>query len=63
MPNAEPKTNYHHGDLRSALIAVAERLLTDQSGKPFTLREVARVAGVSHNAPYNHFADRRALLA
>lgn len=63
MPNAEPKTSYHHGDLRSALIAAAEQLLAEQAGKPFTLREVARVAGVSHNAPYNHFPDRRALLA
>lgn len=63
MRNAEPKTSYHHGDLRNALIAAAERLLAEQAGKPFTLREVARAAGVSHNAPYNHFADRRALLA
>lgn len=63
MPNVEPKTSYHHGDLRSALIAAAERLLAEQAGKAFTLREVARAAGVSHNAPYNHFVDRRALLA
>jgi AcrR family transcriptional regulator len=53
---------YHHGDLRSALITAAEHLLAEQAGWSFTLREVARAAGVSHNAPYNHFADRRALL-
>ena len=53
---------YHHGDLRAALIEAAERLLIDQGNWTFTLREVARVAGVSHNAPYNHFADKRALL-
>jgi len=29
----------------------------------FTWREVARRAGVSHNAPYRHFADREKLLA
>src|SRR5271155_5514059 len=29
----------------------------------FSLREVTRRAGVSHNAPYNHFADKRDLLA
>ncbi|MDX7953785.1 TetR/AcrR family transcriptional regulator [Lichenihabitans sp. Uapishka_5] len=63
MTSVAPKTSYHHGDLRSALIAAAEQLVAEQAGKPFTLREVARVAGVSHNAPYNHFADRRALLA
>jgi AcrR family transcriptional regulator len=28
-----------------------------------TLREVARRAGVSHNAPYRHFEDKEALLA
>ena len=28
-----------------------------------TLREVARVAGVSHQAPYRHFADRASLVA
>ncbi|WP_245280025.1 TetR/AcrR family transcriptional regulator [Hyphomicrobium sp. 99] len=29
----------------------------------FTLREVARRAGVSHAAPYKHFSDKAALLA
>jgi len=29
----------------------------------FTLREVARRAGVSHNAPYRHFKDRDDLMA
>ena len=28
----------------------------------FTLRELARRVGVSHAAPYRHFADKRALL-
>lgn len=28
-----------------------------------TLREVGKMAGVSHNAPYRHFADKEALLA
>lgn len=63
MRHTSHKTTYHHGDLRSALIAAAERLLAEKAGETFTLREVARAAGVSHTAPYNHFADRRALLA
>ncbi|MCG6122251.1 MAG: TetR/AcrR family transcriptional regulator [Microvirga sp.] len=54
---------YHHGDLRAALIAAAQSLLRESGEWGFTLREVARVAGVSHNAPYNHFDDKRALLA
>ena len=60
---ASKKASYHHGDLRGALIAAAESLMREQEGWTFTLREVARAAGVSHNAPYNHFSDRRALLA
>lgn len=60
---ASTRRGYHHGDLRSALVSAAERLLAERAGSAFTLREVARAAGVSHNAPYNHFADRQALLA
>lgn len=63
MSEPEPARSYHHGDLRNALIAAAERLLAERSDWTFTLREIARAASVSHNAPYNHFSDRRALLA
>src|SRR4051812_17717177 len=54
---------YHHGDLRRALIEMALTMLTEEGAWNFTLREVARRAGVSHAAPYNHFADKSALLA
>jgi AcrR family transcriptional regulator len=54
---------YHHGDLRRALIEPALALVTEEQDWTFSLREVARRAGVSHNAPYNHFADKRDLLA
>jgi AcrR family transcriptional regulator len=53
---------YHHGDLRRALVHAALQLLSDRQDWNFSLREVAREAEVSHNAPYNHFADKRALL-
>jgi AcrR family transcriptional regulator len=53
--------SYHHGALREALLEAA--LETLRQGEPLTLRGVARRAGVSHAAPYHHFADRRALLA
>lgn len=66
-PNAETvaadEDRYHHGDLRRALIAAALALLTEEQDWSFSLREVARRAGVSHNAPYNHFASKHALLA
>ncbi|MGC1870499.1 MAG: TetR/AcrR family transcriptional regulator [Acidobacteriaceae bacterium] len=54
---------YHHGDLRRSLIDAALALVTEEQDWTFSLREVARRAGVSHNAPYNHFADKRDLLA
>jgi len=60
--NSEPPA-YHHGDLRRSLIEAALALVTDEQDWTFSLRKVARRAGVSHNAPYNHFADKRDLLA
>ena len=55
--------NYHHGNLRAALIKAALDLINEKGGGFFTIREVARKAGVSHTAPYRHFKDKEALLA
>ena len=54
--------SYHHGNLQSALEDAALSLLETQPAARISLREVARRAGVSHNAPYHHFGDRAALL-
>jgi len=54
---------YHHGDLRRALIDTALNLVTEEQDWTFSLREVARRAGVSHRAPYNHFPEKLDLLA
>ena len=56
------RSTYHHGNLQSALEDAALSLLATQPAAKISLREVARRAGVSHNAPYNHFGDRAALL-
>ncbi len=53
---------FHHGDLRNALLVIARRLVKQHGPEQFSLREAAREAGVSPNAAYRHFADRRALL-
>lgn len=53
---------YHHGDLENALLAAAEVLLEEKGVAGISLREVAKQAGVSHTAPYRHFADKQALL-
>ncbi|GAA1026323.1 MULTISPECIES: TetR/AcrR family transcriptional regulator [Amycolatopsis] len=53
------KDGYHHGDLRATLLTTAMEML--EQGEQFSLRAVARKAGVSPTAPYRHFADRDAL--
>ena len=58
-----PALPYHHGDLRRALLDSAKAILVETGRWDFSLREVARRAGVSHNAPYRHFAEKEALLA
>jgi AcrR family transcriptional regulator len=55
-------TTYHHGDLPAALLAAAGRALEREGPAALSLREAARRAKVSHNAPYRHFKDRQALL-
>jgi AcrR family transcriptional regulator len=54
---------YHHGNLREVLLGATIRLIAEVGPTAFTLREVARRAGVSHNAPYRHFRDKDDLLA
>ena len=53
---------YHHGNLRAALVEAAERLLEERGVDGFSLREVARRAGVSPGAPSHHFTDLRGLF-
>ena len=61
--SAEQRDTYHHGDLKRALTQAALGLVKEKGPKGFTLREVARRAGVSAAAPYRHFADKADLLA
>lgn len=54
---------YHHGNLRDSLLDAADALLAQDGAQALTLRAVAKAAGVSHAAPYHHFASREQLLA
>ena len=57
------KHGYHHGNLQAALVRTAGEMLEKEGVEALKLREVARRAGVSHNAPYRHFTQREGLLA
>jgi AcrR family transcriptional regulator len=56
------RTAYHHGALRQALIDGAKEILAERGHEQFSLKEVARRAGVSTSAPYRHFDTRDDLL-
>lgn len=66
MSNKPPKrkaTAYHHGDLRSALIEAAMRIVEDEGAGSLSLRAVATEIAVSSAAPYHHFKNKQELLA
>jgi AcrR family transcriptional regulator len=60
---ANPRRAYHHGDLRSALMEVTRSLVLSKGPRAFSLTEAARQVGVTHAAPYRHFASADAMLA
>jgi len=56
------ESSYHHGNLRSALLEIAEQQLQDVGVESLSLRALARSLGVSQTAPYRHFEDKKQLL-
>ena len=63
MNSAAVAKPYHHGNLRAKLIETAIDIIRDEGVEAVTLRALAARIGVSHAAPYRHFASKRALLA
>ncbi len=55
-------SDYHHGNLRNALIVAAAELIEERGSNDFSMIDASRRAGVSSAAPYRHFKDRDALL-
>jgi AcrR family transcriptional regulator len=55
--------NYHHGDLKNALIKAGVEILAKEGIGKLSLRKVALKASVSHTAPYSHFSDKQSLIA
>lgn len=58
-----PSRAYHHGNLRRELLDAALRVFDERGSLDFTLRELARAAGVTHSAPYRHFESKGELVA
>ncbi|MEY4239924.1 MAG: hypothetical protein RL339_2525 [Pseudomonadota bacterium] len=61
--STSPQTRaYHHGDLRTALVAAGLKALETTPVEDLSLRALAREVGVSPTAVYRHFPDKQALL-
>lgn len=54
---------YHHGNLRQALITAGLEMVERDGVESLTLRSVAKRINVSHSAPYHHFGNKAHLLA
>ncbi len=62
-PQRKRAGQYHHGDLRRALIDQALRTIDKEGVEGLTLRAVGEALGVSRTALYRHFSDKQALVA
>src|SRR6476660_8369971 len=62
-PARKPRSRYHHGDLRRALLDEAVHTIQHEGVDALTLREVGQRLGVSRTALYRHFSDTSSLLA
>ena len=63
MTTARARSHYHHGDLESALISTARKLVKQEGAENLSLRQVSHDIGVSPSAAYHYFPDRNALLS
>ena len=62
-PRKKRADQYHHGDLRRALLEEALRTIQADGIESLTLRSVGETLGVSRTALYRHFSDKPSLLA
>ena len=62
-PNKKRADQYHHGNLRQALVDEALRTIHRHGVEELTLRGAGAKLGVSRTALYRHFSDKQALLA
>jgi AcrR family transcriptional regulator len=57
------KKLYHHDGLRDAVLQKTLLFLRNHPVQDLSMREIARDLGVSHMAPYRHFASKEDILA
>jgi AcrR family transcriptional regulator len=62
-PRRKKAGQYHHGDLRRALLEESLRTIEAGGVEGLTLRAVGDRLGVSRTALYRHFSDKPSLLA
>lgn len=62
MPRKKRPSQYHHGDLRQALIETAASVAAREGVEAIVLTSLAKKTGVSGSAPFKHFESREALL-
>lgn len=55
-------TNYHHGNVKEALLNAAQNHIENNEGEMISLRALSKEVGVTPSAVYNHFADKNALI-
>ncbi len=59
----DPHAEYHHGNLRTALLNAVEQQLPEKGPEGVSLRAAAKAVGVSSAAAFRHFRDKRAVMS
>jgi AcrR family transcriptional regulator len=55
-------SNYHHGNVKEALLTAAQNHIENNQGEEISLRALSKEVGITPSAVYNHFSDKDALL-
>lgn len=58
-----PPKSPEHLDVKRAVLDAAIEIIATDGPEALSMREVARRADISHQAPYHHFTDRAGILA
>lgn len=62
IDSQKANSNYHHGNVKEALLSAAQNHIENNEGDMISLRALSKEVGVTPSAVYNHFADKNALI-